>query len=481
MSMRRVKDGLTKAQRYNRNMENIFAYAEKVNKNRMNWLRQQGVSEDEIQNAKANTGLGKDGLYNLVIKVARENGDRRLNSDILREIDDLEAIRNVKDGCNRKVKDGRVDFSKRLSEDEYNSLVGMDIEEARKNLGNWWILENQSVNGASNDFYTFERAGFGRLTLYVDNTTNKTKNIVKRVDARVIPVSDSRKVKDGYSNNPNYFGDWYGEGQIDFDAIINPEDDGDLYMVKIWGGSGYVLDVYLVKAYDVYQAIDIVFDWSYENEGANNIIFDYEYLSKLCHEDYEDEYWYGKGNGKPSDTMTYEEFEDEWLEYYIQSDNDLYARGENFFVDVVPQDVIEENRVKDSYDDVEQDIANNKGISTLSMMDRFVEQFSFLDDNYDGLIDFTTDEVEGKDVKEKAKNVLKEFETCLNYAVKGIKPKCNVKVNYKSNDFDTIFFDMVITCGDKTRKESGNISVGAYPDEWCFDVAEDINDMIEEQ
>ena len=48
MSMRRVKDGLTKAQRYNRNMENIFAYAEKVNKNRMNWLRQQGVSEDEI-------------------------------------------------------------------------------------------------------------------------------------------------------------------------------------------------------------------------------------------------------------------------------------------------------------------------------------------------------------------------------------------------------------------------------------------------
>lgn len=249
--MRRVKDGLTKAQRYNRNMENIFAYAEKVNKNRMNWLRQQGVSEDEIQNAKANTGLGKDGLYNLVIKVARENGDRRLNSDILREIDDLEAIRNVKDGCGRKV-------------------------------------------------------------------------------------------KDGYSNNPNYFGDWYGEGQIDFDAIINPEDDGDLYMVKIWGGSGYVLDVYLVKAFGWDDAIDIVFDWSYENEGANNIIFDYEYLSKRCHEDYEDEYWYGKDGGKPSDTMTYDEFEAEWMNGYIPNSNyDLFAIDENFSVDVVPQDVIE--------------------------------------------------------------------------------------------------------------------------------------------
>lgn len=391
--MRRVKDGLTKAERYNRNMENIFAYAEKVNKNRMNWLRQQGVSEDEIQNAKANTGLGKNGLGELVLEVARGKGDKRLNSDIFREVDDLEAIRNVKDGCGRKV-------------------------------------------------------------------------------------------KDGYSNNSDYFGDWYGKGKIDFDAIINPEDDGDLYMVKIWGGSGYVLDVYLVKAYDEYDAIDIVFEWSYENEGANNIIFDYNYLSELCLEDYEDEYWYGKGEGKPSDKMSYEEFEDEWFDYYISSDNGLYARSENFFVDEVPQDMIERNRandsrkVRDSYDDVEQDIANNKGISALSIIERFLENFSFVEGE-DTLIDFTTDEVIGKTLEEKAKNVLKEFETCLNYAVKGIKPKCNVKVNYKSNDVDSIFFDMVITCGDKTRKESGNISVGAYPDEWCFDIAEDINDMIE--
>ena len=94
-------------------------------------------------------------------------------------------------------------------------------------------------------------------------------------------------------------------------------------------------------------------------------------------------------------------------------------------------------------------------------------------------MDFTTDEVIGKDVKEKAKNVLSDFERCLKYAVEDIKPKCDVKVNYKSNDVDSIFFDMVITCGDKSVKESGNISVGADPTEWVFDVAEDINDMIE--
>ena len=100
-------------------------------------------------------------------------------------------------------------------------------------------------------------------------------------------ISDSkRKVKDGFSNNPNYFGDWYGEGQIDFSAIINPEDDGDVYMVKLWCGSGYILDVYLCKAHDIYEAMDIVFDWSYKNEGENEMVFDYNYLHHECIEDY---------------------------------------------------------------------------------------------------------------------------------------------------------------------------------------------------
>lgn len=407
--MRRVKDGLTKAQRYNRNMENIFAYAEKVNKNRMNWLRQQGVSEDEIQNAKANTGLGKDGLYNLVIKVARENGDRRLNSDILREIDDLEAIRNVKDGCGRKVKDSvnLQDYKVVISNLEGWSKASIGFEEFFNypESKEFWMQDflngvadySEKIDdivvisakggdyyiefdGYSTDAYiTFSIKGSNKplmsianamkkyleehtsKNVYIDKDPNYTWNMntnvfeddeeeyvserdIERFNSMLNKyVSDSKhKVKDGYSNNSDYFGDWYGEGQIDFDAIINPEDDGDLYMVKIWGGSGYVLDVYLVKAYDEYDAIDIVFEWSYENEGANNIIFDYNYLSKLCHEDYEDEYWYGRGEGKPSDKMSYEEFEDEWFEYYIQTDNDLYARGENFFVDKVPQDMIEE-------------------------------------------------------------------------------------------------------------------------------------------
>lgn len=149
-----------------------------------------------------------------------------------------------------------------------------------------------------------------------------------------------RMVKSGYSNNPDYFGDWFGKGQIDFDAIINPEDDGDLWMVKLWSGSGYVLDVYLCKANDMYEAMNIVFEWSYENEGHNKMVFDFDYISDECHDEFEK---YPDYFG-PDLSDDYEEFEMRWFEDYISDDNGLFARSENFFVDKVPDEVLAENR-----------------------------------------------------------------------------------------------------------------------------------------
>ena len=152
--------------------------------------------------------------------------------------------------------------------------------------------------------------------------------------------SDSkRRVKDGFSNNPNYVGDWFGKGQIDFSAIINPEDDGDVYMIKLWCGSGYVLDVYLCKAHDIYEAMDIVFEWSYKNEGENDIVFDYDYLMSECQENFE-KYPDYFGNDLSDD---YEEFEMRWFDDYISSENGYYARSENFFVDKVPSEYLENN------------------------------------------------------------------------------------------------------------------------------------------
>ena len=154
-------------------------------------------------------------------------------------------------------------------------------------------------------------------------------------------IVESKKKNAGYSNNPDYFGDWFGKGQIDYSKIINPEDEGKIWMLKIWGGKGYILDVYLVKANDYEDAIDKVFEWSYENEGNNKIIFDYDYLSERCHEDYEDEWFYGKDEGKPSDKMSYEDFETEWMSDWVSNSNyNLFARSENFFIDELPEEYV---------------------------------------------------------------------------------------------------------------------------------------------
>ena len=164
-----------------------------------------------------------------------------------------------------------------------------------------------------------------------------------------------KRIKDGYSNNPNYVGDWYGKGQIDYSAIINPNAEGDVYMVKIWCGSGYALDVYLVKARDEQDAINRVFKWSYENEGANEVVYDRDYLENLIEQDYNNEYFYGRDGGKPSDKYDLEEFEEIWLEDYVFDDNYwLFAYAENFFVGLVPDEYLNEpvsdsRRVKDEY------------------------------------------------------------------------------------------------------------------------------------
>lgn len=158
-------------------------------------------------------------------------------------------------------------------------------------------------------------------------------------------IESSKKIRSGYSNNPDYVGDWYGEGQIDYSKIINPEDSGDVYMVKLWSGSGYVLDVYLAKAEDVYEAIDKVFKWSYENEGENEMVFDYNYLENQAADDYKDyekhpDSWSYYGEG-----LSEEEFIDKWIdEAFVSDDNGLYARSENFFVDKLPEEYLNQSR-----------------------------------------------------------------------------------------------------------------------------------------
>ena len=136
----------------------------------------------------------------------------------------------------------------------------------------------------------------------------------------------TKKNRAGYSNNPDYFGDWFGDGQIDYSKIINPEDEGKVWMVKLWGGSGYQLDVYLVKATSIEDAINKVFEWSYNNEGKNKLVFDYDYIQDDIQNNFDEEL----GN---EDSVN--EFIDEY--YICNEDYTLFARRENFFVDELPE------------------------------------------------------------------------------------------------------------------------------------------------
>ena len=183
----------------------------------------------------------------------------------------------------------------------------------------------------------------GRVTteeaiLRLTSNTGCNKDFARKMINQSCNELKKTPVKSGYSNNPDYVGDWFGKGQIDFNAIINPEDDGDIYMVKMWCGSGYVLDVYLCKATNIYDAMDIVFNWSWEHEGHNSIVFDYDYVSKEAAEYYESD-----PDMFDSD-LDEEDFEDRFIsEYYVSNDYSLFCRSENFFVDKVPEDVLAKN------------------------------------------------------------------------------------------------------------------------------------------
>ena len=59
----------------------------------------------------------------------------------------------------------------------FDYLLGLEIAEARKRLGMWWLLESQQLNCNSGGTYVFHRAGQGTLVLTTD-----IGNIVRKVE-----------------------------------------------------------------------------------------------------------------------------------------------------------------------------------------------------------------------------------------------------------------------------------------------------------
>ena len=83
---------------------------------------------------------------------------------------------------------GELNERQDLINNSASQLIGLDISEARKMLGYWWVLENQHVSSYGSQ-YTFGRAGVGKITLY----TNE-KNIVVQTPTSSI-WSDKRKAQ----------------------------------------------------------------------------------------------------------------------------------------------------------------------------------------------------------------------------------------------------------------------------------------------
>ena len=249
------------------------------------------------------------------------------------------------------------------------SIDGITLEGNPGINNDYWTVEDYGLTTPENLEYFVEMPKDGLVHLYVfdfsinnnsgssspEDAFDKIYNEVCMIDGIYVVngmpgddswsreeygITSSRKpIKSGFSNNPDYVGDWFGKGQIDFNAIINPEDSGDVYMVKMWSGAGYVLDVYLCKATNIYDAMDIVFNWSWEHEGENNIVFDFDYVRNEAAE------YYKSDPDMFGENIDEQEFEDLFIsEYYVSNDYSLFARSENFFVDKVPENVLAENQ-----------------------------------------------------------------------------------------------------------------------------------------
>ena len=112
--------------------------------------------------------------------------------------------------------------------------------------------------------------------------------------------------------------------------IINPNASGDLYYATIWGGQGYTIKEYYAYANNIDEAIDVIFEYAYQN--GDGTVFSEDEVEAWCREDYKVNEW-------SANYRSYEDFEYDWMaDFAYNSDGTLLAFRENFFItDVTPE------------------------------------------------------------------------------------------------------------------------------------------------
>lgn len=119
--------GLTKAEKYNRDMEKIFDFAKKLRKAKEDYLIAHGVSEDEVKELSAHTGIGGDALQQKLI-------DMGIKDDFYKEF---------KDGMRESRKSGNL---KKIKEDygwevSYDNIWNL-YEDMKEAFGAEELLES---------------------------------------------------------------------------------------------------------------------------------------------------------------------------------------------------------------------------------------------------------------------------------------------------------------------------------------------------
>jgi len=124
--------------------------------------------------------------------------------------------------------------------------------------------------------------------------------------------------------------------------IINPNDEGKLWAIFMWPGSGYLLNTTLVRADDYYDAISRALVYEY-NQGNYALVQDDIMLDEELREYYKDEL------ANMSEDEQYEFLDNIIRENYISGEgmvsggegaDTLYTRAENFSFEEVPEENI---------------------------------------------------------------------------------------------------------------------------------------------
>ena len=214
---------LTRAERHNRDMENIFSRYNKLKDNEAKFLISKGVSEDEVKELRKNTGLGRDALEDKMVELGvRDEFFKQGNIfESKRKSGKSSIVESKKRKFAKKLREGRkslneATYSDQLYDELYSIIDNMDSSE----LTYTWNTYCDEADYADDYLYSMED---------IDEILDGQKpwDILRMAFYGNFNPTDKYFRFDGYGNLASYN---YLTGVIEIDDMIDHiiERDSDL-------------------------------------------------------------------------------------------------------------------------------------------------------------------------------------------------------------------------------------------------------------